>query len=177
VKHAVYRPGPEVTCTLPEQSQLPKCLGGGSRTSKDPCGPADLSALLPNAGWLSCHVRSHPREVSPLARGVMSPPLSALLPGGFRLLPRPLPAVPSARLTAHFPLRGGYGFTTFRRRNRAGSVVPRGRWRVLCGRGPLNPGTWPLPFWFKPISSFRVRYQGTPPGLSNSTALAALHRG
>ena len=46
------------------------CLGGGSRTSKDRYGPADISALLPNAGWLSSHVRSHQREVGTLSRGV-----------------------------------------------------------------------------------------------------------
>jgi len=49
------------------------CLGGGSRTSKDHYSPADSSALLPDASWLSCHVRPHQREVSPLARGVISP--------------------------------------------------------------------------------------------------------
>ena len=50
VKHAVNLLGLEATCTLPEQSQLPMCFGGGSCTSKDRCGPADISALLPNAG-------------------------------------------------------------------------------------------------------------------------------
>ena len=64
-KHAANLIGLEAACTLPEQSRLPKCLGGGSRTSKDPCGPADISALLPNAGWLSSHVRPHQREVCP----------------------------------------------------------------------------------------------------------------
>src|SRR5438445_8744104 len=73
VKHAVNLLGLEATCTLPEQSRLPMGFGGGSRTSKDRCGPADISALLPNAGWLSSHVRPHQREVCPLARGVMSP--------------------------------------------------------------------------------------------------------
>ena len=61
------------TCTLREQCQLPKCLGGGSRTGKDRYGPADIAALLPNAGWLSPHVRPHQREVCSLAGGVMSP--------------------------------------------------------------------------------------------------------
>jgi hypothetical protein len=62
-----------VTCTVREQSRLPRCFGGGSRTSKDRYNPADISALLPNASWLSCHVRPHQREVSPFARGVMLP--------------------------------------------------------------------------------------------------------
>jgi hypothetical protein len=56
------------------------CSGGGSRTSKDRYDPADISALLPNAGWLSSAVRPHQREVCPLAGGVMS------------LLPNPYPA-------------------------------------------------------------------------------------
>jgi len=76
VKYAADLIGLEASCTLPEQSRLPKCLGGGSRTSQDRYGPADISALLPNAGWLSCHVRPHPREVCPLAGGVMSLPLN-----------------------------------------------------------------------------------------------------
>jgi hypothetical protein len=42
VKHAVNLLGLEATCTVREQSRLPKCLGGGSRTSKDHYGPADI---------------------------------------------------------------------------------------------------------------------------------------
>ena len=57
------------TWTLLRQSRLPKI--GGGRTSKDRCDPADRSALPPDAGWLSVHVRRHPREVCPLSRGVM----------------------------------------------------------------------------------------------------------
>ena len=73
MKHAVCLPGHEATCTLHEQSRLPKCFGGGSRTSKDRYGPADISALLPNAGWLSSPVHPHQGEVCPLSGGVMSP--------------------------------------------------------------------------------------------------------
>jgi len=73
VQHAVNLIGLEATCTVRGQSQLPKCFGGGSRTSKDRCGPADFSALLPNAGWLSSPVRSHQGEVCPLSGRVMSP--------------------------------------------------------------------------------------------------------
>jgi hypothetical protein len=50
VKHAVNLLGLEATCTVRRQSQLPMCFGGGSRTSKNHSGPADISALLPNAG-------------------------------------------------------------------------------------------------------------------------------
>ena len=101
--------GLEATCTLRGPSQLPKGLGGGSRTSKGRYGPADICALLPNAGWRSAHVRSPQREVGPLSGGVMSQPLSAPLQGGLRLLPRPVPAAPSAHLAARFPRWEGYG--------------------------------------------------------------------
>jgi hypothetical protein len=122
VKHAVHLPGPEATCTFHEQSRLPKGFGGGSRTSKDPCGPADISALLPNAGWLSFHVRSHPREV-----GRLSPWDDVALrlnpyPAHYRpafacslvLYPQPHGlalrfAVPDAR----WGVWGDYGLTTF----------------------------------------------------------------
>src|SRR5437870_5777656 len=63
------------------------------------------------AGWLTVHVRQHPREVCTLSGGVMSQPVCGPLQTGFRLLPRPLPAAPSARL----PSREGYGLTTLRR--------------------------------------------------------------
>src|SRR5262249_9679267 len=82
---------------------------------------ADRSASLPNAGWLTVHARQHHGEVCPLARGVRSQPLSASLQRGVRLLPDPLPAAPSAHLTARFPPKGeGYGFTLFPRQNRVG---------------------------------------------------------
>ena len=76
-------------------------------------GPHQQGSLRPRrqfclaryAGWLTVHVRRHPREVSPLSGGVMSQPLSGPLPAGLRFLPRPLPAAPSARLAARFPSR------------------------------------------------------------------------
>ena len=49
-EHAVNLLGLEATCTVRRQSQLPICFGGSSRTSKNHYGPADISALLPNAG-------------------------------------------------------------------------------------------------------------------------------
>jgi hypothetical protein len=116
-KHAVNLIGLEATCMLREQSRLPKCLGGGSRTSKDHYGPADISALLPNAGWLFSHMRSHQREVCPLARGVMLQPLSGPLQVGIRFLPLPLPAALSGPLTIPLAARRqqNNGLTTFRR--------------------------------------------------------------
>jgi hypothetical protein len=69
----------------------------------------------------------------------MSQPLSSPLQAGFRFLPDPLPAAPSARLAASLPHREGYGLTTFRRRNRVGLVASLGRWHDICGRGPLKP--------------------------------------
>ena len=76
--------------------------------------------FAPRAGWLSVHGRQHPREVSPLSRGVMSQPLSGPLQAGVRFLPRPLPAAPSVRLTVGLPSREGYGFTTLHRGNLRG---------------------------------------------------------
>ena len=65
-------------------------------------------------------MRQHPREVGPLSRGVMSQPLSDPLQAGLRFLPRPLPAAPSAHLTAGLPSREGDGLTTLHRRNPRG---------------------------------------------------------
>jgi hypothetical protein len=78
----------------------------GSCTSKDRCGP--LTVLLCSPKWLT----KVPRAPTPggslpaFAAGSSRPeaqPLSGPLPAGVRLLPHPLPAVPSARLTARFP--------------------------------------------------------------------------
>src|ERR671934_585803 len=44
----------------------------------------------------------------------LAQPLSTLLPDGLRFFPPPIPASPSARLTAHFPWRERDGLTTFR---------------------------------------------------------------
>src|SRR5262245_41267902 len=50
----------------------------------------------------------------------MSQPLSDPLQAGLRFLPRPLPAAPSAHLTAGLPSREGDGLTTLHRRNPRG---------------------------------------------------------
>src|SRR4051812_22325093 len=50
----------------------------------------------------------------------MSQPLSDPLQAGLRFLPRPLPAAPSAHLTAGLPSRGDDGLTTLHRRNPRG---------------------------------------------------------
>src|SRR5262245_54984528 len=80
-------------------------------------------------------------------------PLSAPLQRGVHLLPPPVPAALSGRLATPLPRGRGYGFTTFCVGNGAGEVVPLGRWRVICGKGPLNPYTWPRTFWFQPVST------------------------
>ena len=122
VKHAVNLLGLEATCTLPEQSRLPMGFGGGSRTSKDRYDPAVISALLPNAGWLSSHVRPHQREVCPLAGGVMSlgsstpiHPITgrrSLAPSSFTRSPigGPYGSLSQRLLGIRW---GGYGLTTF----------------------------------------------------------------
>jgi len=113
-------------------------FGGGSSTSKGLADPADRSASLPNAGWLTVHARRHQKEVCPLSRGVMSQPLSGLLPAGLRLLPPPIPAVLLGHLTIPLAVgvQQGNGLTTFRRWNSMGGlgrvsppVVQHLRWR------------------------------------------------
>src|SRR5215831_4166436 len=83
------------------------------------CRPRQI-CFAPRAGWLSVHVRQHPREVSSLSRGILSQPLSGPLQAGLRFLPRPLPAAPSAHLTAGLPSREDDGLTTLPRRNPRG---------------------------------------------------------
>src|SRR5262245_33135559 len=83
------------------------------------CRPRPI-CFAPRAGWLSVPIRRHPGEVSPLSRGVISQPLSDPLRAGLRFLPRPLPAAPSAHLTAGLPSREGDGLTTLHRRNPRG---------------------------------------------------------
>ena len=149
------------TCTVREPSRLPRCFGGGSRTSKGRCGPADISALLPNAGWLSSPVRSHQREVCPVSRGVMLQPLSGPLPVGLRFLPPPVPAALSGHLTTPLAVQGqqGNGLTTFRRWNGRGWFRPR----LFAGGAPSAPGEFgapgpdPMPFWPKPDSEAAPR--------------------
>jgi hypothetical protein len=170
-RHAVNLMGLEATCTLPRQSQLPKCSGGGSRTSKDPYGPADISAWLPNAGWLSSHVRPHQREVCPLSGGVMFQPLSGPLQVGLRLLPLPVPAVLSGHLTTSLAVekQQDNGLTTFRKWNNRWfrSCLYAGGAASACAEfGPAHLDH--LPFWPKPVSIF---------GLACVTTLTALHLG
>ncbi len=66
-QHAVDPIGLGGTSTILPQSQLPIGLGGGSRTSSGHCGRADISASLPDAGWLSVLVRPHRGEVCRLS--------------------------------------------------------------------------------------------------------------
>jgi hypothetical protein len=138
------------------QSQLPRGLDGGSRTSKDDCRPADISASLPKAGWLSCHVCPHQREVCPLSGGMMLQPLSAPLPGGLRLLPPPLPAAPSGHLAA--PLPGHTRRATGLPRSPCGTGWVRpcfcagGTTSAWSEFGALQPDH--SPFWSKPVSPF-----------------------
>ena len=134
------------------------------------CRPRQI-CFAPRAGWLSVHVRRHPREVSSLSRGVMSQPLSDPLQAGLRFLPRPLPAAPSAHLAARLPSREDDGLTTLHRRNPAW-VRPR-----LYAGGTSSapgefgaPGPGHVPFWSKPISTFGLSFvydaYGGSPGLA-----------
>src|SRR5262245_7266356 len=142
---------------------------GGGRTSEDRYDPADRSALPPEAGWLSVHGRQHPRDVSSLSRGVMSQPLSGPLQAGLRFLPRPLPAAPSAHLTAGLPSREDDGLTTLHRRNPRGLGPALTPVALHLRRMSLqHPDLATYRFWSKPISTF---------GLSLFTTLTAVHLG
>src|SRR6266446_7994869 len=84
---------------------------------------ADISACLPESVGQGSLVTKDQREVCRLSPwgdvAAAAQPLSALLPSGLRLLPPPLPAVPSAYLAVRVPSRlsrwGDDGLTTFRR--------------------------------------------------------------
>ncbi len=78
-------------------------------------------------------------------------PLSTSLQSGLRFFHRPLPAVPSARLTAAYPRgrttglpRFAYRPEWFRLRLFAGGAC-------VCERRGDSSSTWPLTFWSKPI--------------------------
>src|SRR3954469_2867991 len=98
--------------------------------------------FAPCAGSLTGHVRQHPREVGPLSRGVMSPwaqLLSGPLQAGLRFLPRPLPAAPSAHLTAGLPSPEGGGLSTLHRRNPRGLGPALTPVALHLRRGTLQP--------------------------------------
>jgi hypothetical protein len=98
--------------------------------------------FAPCAGWLTGHVRQHPREVGPLSRGVMSPQaqlLSGPLQADLRFLPRPLPAAPSAHLAAGLPSREDDGLTTLHRRNPRGLGPAFTPVALHMRRGTLQP--------------------------------------
>ena len=153
--------------------------GGGGRTSRSLYNPADLSASPPDAGLLlTVPVRRHQRAVSPVSRWInRGPPLSAPLPCDLRLslllYPQPLWlalrfAVPCGRTTG-LP-RSAHLTEWVRSCHSAGGTTPAAEER-------RSPCPVHLPFWFKPVSSLRVRYKGTTSGLSNITAFATPHLG
>ena len=78
-------------------------------------------------------------------------PLSTSLQSGLRFLQRPVPAVPSACLTAAYPRRRTTGLPR---------SVYRPEWvrfrlfaggAYVCERRRGNASAWPLTFWFKPL--------------------------
>jgi len=117
------------TCTVREPSRLPNGLGGGSRTSKHRYGPADISAVLPNAGWRSSPVRPHPREVCPLARGMMLP--TGSIPS------RPITGRPSLAPSSftRCPVRASYAFPSGGVRHRRATGLPRSAGATCGGLG------------------------------------------
>ena len=156
------------TCTVREQSRLPKCFGGGSRTSKDRYGPADIAALLPNAGWLSSPVRSHQREVCTLSGGVLLPhgstPIrsitgrpsltpSLLYPLFCQVILR-LPWLSKDSRTTGLPRSAGGTRRWFRSRLFAGGAASAPE--EFGASGPDH-----VPFWSKPVSIFGLSFVTT----------------
>ena len=95
---------------------------------------ADISALLPQVGLPTVHVRQHQREVCRLSPwgdlAAVAQPLSGLLQTGLRLLSPPVPAAPSARLAVRFPSQ-----VALLGRRRAYHVPPVSQ----CGEGRASP--------------------------------------
>ena len=76
--------------------------------------------LCPRAGWLSVHVRQHPREVSSLSRGVMSPTPIRPITGRPSLPPSSFTRRPVGSPYGRPTLREDDGLTTLHRRNPRG---------------------------------------------------------
>ena len=148
----------------------------GDRTSSE-------AAVICSASRASCSdglVRRHPREVSPLSRGVISPraqPLSDPITGR--------PSLPPSSSTRR-PIGSPCGGPTPQGGRRA-YHVPRmnHRWFRPClsaggldsdGRGRGIPCTWPRTFWSKPLSTFGLlvltTFIGSSPGLAMPSTLA-----
>src|SRR5260370_39463879 len=103
----------------------PRAISGAAPAS---VAAADISALLPESVGQGSLVTKDQREVCRLSPwgdvAAEAQPLSAPLQSGFRLLPPPLPAAPSASLASSFPDGlchwGNDGLTTFRHCHRVG---------------------------------------------------------
>jgi hypothetical protein len=127
---------------------MPVHLVAGDRTSG---GSPGCPLLCPLRRFAKVSRDARPAwAVRPLARGGLlrlAPLLSTLLPDGLRFFPRPLPASPSARLTAHVPLRERDGLATVRTSTRG-----CGRLCLFAGgatsagddAGASPPGHFPL---------------------------------
>ena len=135
------------------------------------CRPRQI-CFAPSADWLSVPIRGHPREVSSLSRGVMSPRGSTPV--------RPItgwPSLPPPSFTRR-PIGSPCGGPTLAGGRRAYHVASQeSSWvrpRLDAGghsSAPDDiaaPGPGHLPFWSKPVSTF---------GLSLFTTLAAVHLG
>lgn len=106
------------TCTLLRESQ--------QRNRRKPhqqehCAPTDISALLPQVGLLTAHVRQHQREVCRLSpRSDVATPIRPITDR-----PSLAPSSSTRRLISFscessLPFRGNDGLTTFRRCHRVG---------------------------------------------------------
>ena len=104
---------PEETFTILAWSR--QTMSPGLGTAPASVAAADISASSSEVCLPGSLVTPDQREVCPLSREGMLPPLSIPLQGGLRFLPHPLPTIPSVLLTKGFPgVQGHDRFTTFR---------------------------------------------------------------
>jgi hypothetical protein len=143
-------------CTLLRQSRLPKCFGRRQSHQQGALRSRRHICVTAYAGWLTVHVRQHPREVCPLAGGVMSQPLSTPLQSGLRVLPHLLPAALSRNLTTPLAARKAAGQRAYHvsQREHAGGVGHVSSPVVQQLRRGSSEPTGPdhVPFWSRPVS-------------------------
>src|SRR5262249_39112230 len=126
----------------------------GDRTSSE-------AAVICSVSQVSCSnglVRRHQREVSSLSRRMISPEGSILIrpiTGRHSLSPSSSTRHPiGAALRRAYPEGRMTGLPRSTDVSRMVKALPVRRWLNSDGRRRGTPCTWPLTFWFKPLSAF-----------------------
>jgi hypothetical protein len=148
----------------------------GSRTSKTHYMPADISALLPQVGLLTVHVRQHQREVCRLSPwddvALRLNPYPAHYRPAFACSLLLYPQSHRRFLRAAFLSDKGLSVWETTGLPRSATVTVWVRSRLFAGGSTTAPeefgasGPGRVPFWSKPVSIF---------GLSFVTTIPALH--